>query len=417
MSGEHGTNATGQGEPFDGGHHAQHGVSLDRQQFLEGRLQTQVDTYRGIYPFRNEADDIELTRADVEYLLARQQHRRRNDAHGVDGQDGLDLRGANLQGVDLGGLSLVGIRGGFTWIERRGHNLSQCELAGARFGNAGLYGVNFSHAILSNAHFDGSDLNRAVFRGAILFRAHFDGADARKCRFEGANLRLATMTDTTQLKDATFAGEGFESAILADVLWRGANLASIDWSPVKYLGDEADYRQFNAKAQDRRETKLSACVRAVRAYRQLSVALRSQGLNEDADRYAYRAQTLQREVLWRQGHGLRWLGSFFLYLISGYGYKPLRSFLTYLLVVLGFGVGYFALTNIAMASALTSHSTPLAWYEAIVLSISSFHGRGFFPAGLMLGDPIAILAAGEAVLGLLIEIIFIATFTQRFFAR
>jgi hypothetical protein len=31
------------------------------------------------------------------------------------------------------------------------------------------------------------------------------------------------------------------------------------------------------------------------------------------------------------------------------------------------------------------------------------------------GDPVAILAAGEALLGPLIEISFIATFTQRFF--
>jgi hypothetical protein len=33
------------------------------------------------------------------------------------------------------------------------------------------------------------------------------------------------------------------------------------------------------------------------------------------------------------------------------------------------------------------------------------------------GDTLARLAAGEAIIGLLIEITFIATFTQRFFAR
>jgi hypothetical protein len=51
------------------------------------------------------------------------------------------------------------------------------------------------------------------------------------------------------------------------------------------------------------------------------------------------------------------------------------------------------------------------------LSISSFHGRGQFPNGLSLGDPVASVAAAEAIIGLLIEITFIATFTQRFFAR
>jgi hypothetical protein len=55
--------------------------------------------------------------------------------------------------------------------------------------------------------------------------------------------------------------------------------------------------------------------------------------------------------------------------------------------------------------------------KLLVLSISSFHGRGLFPNGLRLGDPIAILAAVEAIIGLRIEITFIATFTQCFFAR
>ena len=52
-----------------------------------------------------------------------------------------------------------------------------------------------------------------------------------------------------------------------------------------------------------------------------------------------------------------------------------------------------------------------------MLSITSFHGRGFFPAALSLGDPVALLAAAEAIIGLFIELVFIATFTQRYFAR
>jgi hypothetical protein len=59
----------------------------------------------------------------------------------------------------------------------------------------------------------------------------------------------------------------------------------------------------------------------------------------------------------------------------------------------------------------------LTWDEALVLSINSFHGRGFFSSDIRLGDTYARLAAGEAIVGLLIEITFIATLTQRFFAR
>jgi len=59
----------------------------------------------------------------------------------------------------------------------------------------------------------------------------------------------------------------------------------------------------------------------------------------------------------------------------------------------------------------------LGWDEALVLSVSSFHGRSFFSQDIMLGDTYARLAAAEAVIGLVIEISFIATFTQRFFGR
>jgi hypothetical protein len=52
---------------------------------------------------------------------------------------------------------------------------------------------------------------------------------------------------------------------------------------------------------------------------------------------------------------------------------------------------------------------------ALVFSVTSFHGRGFFPGGIALDDPITVTAAAEAIIGLLIEISFIATFTQRFF--
>jgi hypothetical protein len=51
-----------------------------------------------------------------------------------------------------------------------------------------------------------------------------------------------------------------------------------------------------------------------------------------------------------------------------------------------------------------------------VFSVASFHGCGLFPSeNVTLHSPLTVLAALEAVIGLLIEISFIATFTQRFF--
>ncbi len=96
--------------------------------------------------------------------------------------------------------------------------------------------------------------------------------------------------------------------------------------------------------------------------------------------------------------------------IAGYGYKPGRSAIVYLLVITIFASIYFVL-------GMTIGTHYLTWYEALVVSLTAFHGRGFFSDQFKPGDPQALAAAIEAVVGLLIEISFIATFTQRFLGK
>ena len=95
-------------------------------------------------------------------------------------------------------------------------------------------------------------------------------------------------------------------------------------------------------------------------------------------------------------------------LLAGYGYRPGRSVIWYLVTIFGFALAYFAIGHLPF------------FPDAFVFRLTSFHGRGFFP-GLgsenSLHNPLVIMAAFEAVIGLLIEISFIATFTQRFFGR
>ena len=148
---------------------------------------------------------------------------------------------------------------------------------------------------------------------------------------------------------------------------------------------------------------------AVRANRQLAIVLQAQGLNEVATRFAYRAQKLQRAVFLHQRKFGKYLFSGFLDLLTGYGYKPLRSFLAYLLVITAFATAYFIIGRIVGPS--------LSPVGSVVLSMTSFHGRGFFPGGIALDDPLTILAALEALVGLLIEVTFIATLTQRLFGK
>jgi len=112
----------------------------------------------------------------------------------------------------------------------------------------------------------------------------------------------------------------------------------------------------------------------VRAYRQLAAQLRAQGMNEVADRFLYRAQQLQRRVLLRQGRLGAWLFSWVLALLAGYGYRPGRTVFWYLATVVSFAVAYYLL---GPAQGHTFQPD-----GALVFSVTSFHGRGFFPGGL-----------------------------------
>jgi uncharacterized protein YjbI with pentapeptide repeats len=443
-------------------------IGEDRQRFLAERRAVTPDIAQGVYPFK----DITLTRADVEWLLATHDNGRGpprweevRDKLFLATRWGLDLRGADVRGVSLTALPLVrtvaGLpdfettgtpkqrrdqieaaaahfegadltgahleRSGLFWAHLEGSTLAAAHLDGAGLWHAHLEGAvlssaTFSNASLADAHLEGASLDGTDLRGAFLgitgfqFGGH-EGVVRPGAHLAGADLQAALLDVATGLQEVSFSDEPHGGAFLVDVGWGSASLGQANWTSLTELGEEQVARLPDARRRARkflnpevREfTRDEWRQRAVRAYRQLVPALRTQGLHEDADRFAYRAQVLQRRVLRRQGHWLRSLGSLFLDAVSGYGYRPMRSVLTYLLVVAGFAVAYFAL------GSATGH--PLAWNEALVVSLTAFHGRGFFASVFQPSDPQAALAAMEAVIGLLIEIIFIATFTQRFFAR
>jgi hypothetical protein len=333
-----------------------------------------------------------------------------------------DLRAAYEANVAAGRPPYAGVeihtRGEVQWVLReRGWSAAfdpqhrpRVNLSGASFFAVNLRGVDLRYADLSGAFFYQADLS-----GADLWRARLSGAFLGGAHLNGASLRMARMDAATDLSRATLDGQ----TLLGDAVWNGVPVTRLNWADVATLGDEQRAWQTlddQGKPKDR-ATRLRHFENAVLANRQVATLLRSQGLNEHADRFAYRAQILQRAVLRRQGEPGRVFGSWLLDVIAGYGYKPMRSVWTYMAVIVAFAAVYFSVANFAITPFLPTRSTSLVWYEALVLSISSFHGRGLFPSALTLGDPVAILAAGEAIIGLLIEITFIATFTQRFFAR
>lgn len=424
---------------------------------------------------------------------------------------GLDLRGADLSGNDLSGLPLACMLGGINIQEMHVITNEQARLAAihleravlrsAHLENACFFAANLGEINLSDAY-----LEKAILTVADLKMAHFAGADLKNVMFGQANLRRAGLTyadlrgadlhraylqdatlyasklgkanlsnaqlERTYLAEVTLHDENGVGPKLVDIEWGNTNLTVADWSGVKMLGDEYLAKQTKSKGG-----QLEGLRVAIRANRQLAVTLQSQGLNEEATRFTYRALVLQRKLLllearynrpeqlkaelkrlgkslnepansdrsgeswqklklwrqerlersqkeldqinfqwrladlWRRAQKFReYLFSLFLAITTGYGYRAWRSFASYVFVILAFATIYFLLGPRA--------GLPISYGEAIVFSMTSFHGRGFFPGeNIGLSNPLTIFAAIEAFVGLVIEITFIATLTQRLFGK
>ena len=373
------------------------------------------------------------------------------------------LEGATLLEAHLENAFLLG-----TFME--GANLLEAHCEGARLGGALLEGAN-----LLDVHFEGKAVPGEDLARLRRWLPHFPA------RLQAADLRSMYLDKRTNLTGARLGDERFGFVTLADIHWGDVNLTVVDWKQLKWLGDEhiapplrneteelpQDSAQqveerANSSSRSSQETRTMRAINrmlraqevndvvisyitssptlmerlrrrqvqeqeqakvrlknlatwrdttALRANRQLAVVLRAQGLNEDADRFAYRAHLIQRRMMLRNGP--RSIGPFlfscFLDVLAGYGYKPGRTVVAYLATILGFGLLYFLLGHY-----VGPHFSPL---YALLVSISSFHGRGFFPAGFLPTMPMTALGACEAIIGVTIEISFIATFTQRYFGK
>ena|GEM_PF-1056192 len=319
-----------------------------------------------------------------------------------------DLRGANLIDANLRGAVL-------TSANLRDANLTDADVTDASLTDADVTDANLTGANLSGANLSGSvNLGTARFFGGAALNSDLfsGGANLRGANLTGANLRGANLIEARLDRQTQLAWARLDSKTrLGDIDWQGVPLTRVPAWPAR-LGDEQDI----AEAENRRE-RITAYRYAARAYRNLSIALRSQGLLIPASNYRLREQVLERKANFLSFNLFGWAFSWLLNLVAGYGERPARGFIAYLLVLFGFASVYFALGSGALGvvglGVQDQVSTPLA---AIVFSVTSFHGRGFFPGGdFRLDDPIIVLAALEAVMGLFIEITFIATFTQRFF--
>ena len=373
-------------------------IDAERQKYLVERRRITPNIEQGIYPFQ----DVQLTRADIEWLLATHEEGRGPIFWSRDNNPrrmGLDLRGADLRHINMRGLPLAFMRGGLfldQWLRatEEQRNMAAVQLQGATLRSAQLQG-----AYLRSAQLQGAYLRGAQLQGAYLKSAQLQGAYLSRSDLDGASLDGVTLSDGT-----------YGSVLVADVRWGEVNLAVVDWGHVTRLGDEQKAHQkkdSDGETKDNR-TRIDDYKEALRANRQLALVLREQGLNEVADHFAYRAQLLQRKVLWHQHEFGRWLFSVLLALLSGYGYRIWRILAAYIVMVSLFALAYFVL-GIYYAPHL-----PLD--QAFLESITAFHGRVFLEQ-FSPNTPQIWFTALEALAGLIIEGVFIAMLIQRFFGK
>lgn len=384
-------------------------VDKERQKYLSERLRIIPNIEQSIFPFKS----IKLSRADVEWLLASHlggkwltEMYTYRDGIGVP-KRGLDLRGAHLEGIDLSRLPLTQLRGGLQHDEWSCRSEEQREAAAIHLEGAILDSTDLTCSALRFAHLEGANLTSAYLGGATLRGAYLQKANLQSVHFDSAtNLQDVTL----DIKDRCI--------LLADAHWNGSDLTVIDW---KYLKRLADEQETDSEEKGKgKQMGLEDYKKVARANRQLGVALRDQGLNEEADYFAYCAKVHQRKVFWFQMSERQvkfrqrvqslgaWLFSLLLALLSGYGYRIWRILAAYILTVSLFALAYFV---------LGMHYSPhLPLDQAYLESITAFHGR-VFSGHFSLNTPQIWLTALEAIAGLIIEGVFIAMLIQRFFGK
>lgn len=322
---------------------------------------------------------------------------------------GADLTAANLNNAkvslaNLGRATLNDTK--LNNVDLSTANLAEANLNGADLRDAILHdmdlrGIYLDGAALIAADLSGADLRNASLNRAVLERAHLESTNLGGAVLDGANL-MGAILEGTDLSGTSLRGTLIESvSVLSNINFDGrTQLDRVAWGGIVLKEQKV--------ARSRRE-RIAMYRNIARQNRRIAVALRAQGLLADASKYRLKEQRMERRAALWEGKVSSWAFSGLLDLVAGYGEQPVRAVRAYLVIVVGFALAYMGVTHF-----LDTKLTQLSWDEALVLSLTSFHGRGFFPGTLPLGDWVARFAAGEAVIGLFIELVFIATFSRRF---
>jgi uncharacterized protein YjbI with pentapeptide repeats len=306
-----------------------------------------------------------------------------------------DLRGAGLQGIFLVGAYLENAR-------FEGADLTGACLAGAR-----CFETHFEDALCGQASFTGAECHFADFRGANCDHASFERADCTMVRFDQARLRHAS----------------FDSATCFAAVFDGAFLshAQFDTMRINHLtrfgtpGEQTEAQRARPLSRDAKSEGddwyivelFPVWLRAADVNAQIRSLLKSHGYFWQADEYQYLEMVCRRHVL-HQNRFSEFFEWFFKDLMFGYGLKWERPFITVLIIILLWALGFALHFRLNGLHGLFT-SIGYGFYYSVI----SFTTLGFGNAPDLEGAWPKVLLCSEALLGTILMPLFLLAYARK----
>lgn len=201
-------------------------------------------------------------------------------------------------------------------------DLGQTDLRGLNFWSARFVNVN-----LKGAKFYSCTMGLIFFDNAYLRGAYFEDCDLHGCAFKQCNLQGLRLVKT--------------------------GLRFSDFSDC-----ELDVESFGDVFEEVRKGRW-ALARDV--YKALRLNLTAMGDDTGAAWASYRESVMERKRLLDAGHKLKWLASWLIDQMWGYGHRPARLFGTALFVCFLFAIGYFFIGIKVEPTAMDWTTAPNKW--------------------------------------------------------
>lgn len=270
------------------------------------------------------------------------------------GETMLDLRGIRIQGTQLDGMLI------------RHVNLRWATIHDVGFKGARLIDCNLSQATFSECYF-----RRATFQNCDIVNAKFDSCDFPNARLDASRLDFARFRNCEiELSSIAFRRDGNPQ-----VLARVCHNLKLNAMMMGHLGDLSELA-YMEKTYER-------------------FALFNQAFARGAAGRASGAKAI-----------VKWLDSFALNLIWGYGERPWRLFTAGVAAILGFGTLQFALNGIPNAG----------WWDCVYFSGITFLTIGFGDLVPVGGVP-RMLSVLEGIFGITVIGMLIASSTKKIMNR